>query len=77
MAEKTETPWRKWSEPATKGDVVRAIIWTRTLATAGAELAAAQNTGDEAKVAEALAHWRREWAELTEVMNEIGGAAND
>ncbi len=65
--------WPDWNEPATKGDVLTAMIWTEALILVTLRLLAARMGGDTAKIKEAFEAWQAEIKDFDRKKNEIGG----
>lgn len=73
MPDPKEMPFPNWREPATKGDVITAMIWTRSLVTKAVQVATAASTGSEVEVAKAVDLYEEEWKEFTSVLDKMAG----
>ena len=67
----------KWNEPATKGDVVRALVFSRacTIDIYVALLALSQNDMDKLKAQ--IEELRQHDDKLQEIIDDIGGAVRE
>lgn len=75
--ERKDDPFPRWSEPATVGEVLQAMIWTKGLCTALFRLIAAYHSGDIEKMNEALDRYSRESDEFAGRIDLIAGAHKD
>jgi hypothetical protein len=71
-----DDPFPDWSKPATKGDVVRAMVFTRAVASALARAMLAQRRGDIEAANAALNEWSMADDVLNKLIYEIGGREN-
>jgi hypothetical protein len=73
MAEPLDERWPDWSKPATKGDVIAALVNVNScIVDISIALSAAQR-GDQAKSDEVIDSLRERMKKLSELTDEIGG----
>ena len=69
-------PWPDWEKPATKGDVISAMVHTRScIVDIYAALIAARN-GDNEKVLQQIRELSSNNDRMSELINSIGGKPN-
>ena len=73
MDKEEEDRWPLWAEPATKGDLVTAMVATRACVVDIFVCLSALNRGDMARFKEVLADLSKSDDELQDTMDEIGG----
>lgn len=66
-----------WNKPATKGDVLTAMIWTQSLVGHVFTLAIAARSSDPAEFSKAADEYGREWKDFRRKMTEIAGGPID
>ena len=69
--------WPDWNKPATKGDVIRGLIYVRSCVVDLSICAAALSKNDLAKFRESFAELQKDDSDLSRLIDEIGGAALD
>jgi uncharacterized membrane protein len=69
----SEDPYPDWHEPATKGDVLTAMIWTEGLVLRTVNLALAASTGKPDQLNEAHKEFKEELADFHRKVAEIAG----
>lgn len=68
-----DDPFPNWNLPATKGDVIRSMIWTRSLVRSVYGIIVAQKSGDIEEFRKAFAAFEKENDEFTETLDSISG----
>jgi hypothetical protein len=74
MPSKTDDRWPDWGKPATKGDVVRALVGTRSCIVDIYICLNALARQDMDRFKESLKELEKSDKELQELLDEIGGA---
>lgn len=63
----------KWNEPATKGDVLTAMIWSQALINRAFAMGVAAAAQDTASLKIAADRFDAEWEEFNRKVEELGG----
>jgi glycyl-tRNA synthetase alpha subunit len=68
-----DDPFPAWDQPATKADVLRAMIWTQGLVVSLFTYVNARQGTDVKAIREALDRYDKESQEYSRIISEIGG----
>ena len=74
---KEDIPWPLWSETATKGDLITAMIYMRSVTTALAGALVAMRANDEEDLKVRLGKYFSASEELGSILTDIGGGKKD
>ena len=76
MSDKND-PWPLWAEQASKGDLIRAIVYLRSSLASLAAVLVSMRANDDSEVQERLKSYFAASKDLDRVMSEIGGGKVD
>jgi hypothetical protein len=72
-----EDDFPNWDKPATKGDILEAMIWTQALVGSVFSALVASQSGGPESLAQAALKYDEEWKEYRRKVGEIAGKPLD